>query len=179
MMHILIGKKQILLSALVVMLGLAVFVNWYFTGTDTKLDPEGASPKQEANRDSAGEIEYANADEADSFASVRLERTALRDESLEQLNSVLARSEQDSEAAVQAAAMINAISTAGQRESDIESMVSASLGGECVAVISGDTVEVVIGGEGLNDEAALKISDIVNTVCGGDYENVRICAAMG
>ena len=42
-MHVLLGKKQIVLAALVVALGLAVFVNWYYTGTDTRLFPEGDS----------------------------------------------------------------------------------------------------------------------------------------
>ncbi len=178
-MHILIGKRQIILSALILILGLAVFVNWYFTGTDIKLDPEGQAAAENDGKEKAGQIELVNADKDDYFASVRLGRAEARDAALEQLNGVMAQSGENSEAAVSVSAMISEISSASQRESDIETMVGATIGGECVAVISDDTVEVIVERDGLNDDSVLKISDIVNTVCGNDYENVRICAAMG
>lgn len=178
-MHVLIGKRQIVLSGLIVILGLAVFVNWYFTGTDTKLSPEGQAAAENNAPDGTGQLELVNANESDYFASVRLERAAARDETLEKLNGIMAQSDENSEASVSVSAMISEISSASQRESDIETMVGASLGGECVAVISDDTVEVVVGRDGLNEDSVLKISDIVNTVCGNDYENIRICAAMG
>lgn len=174
-MHVLIGRKQIVLSALAVMLGLAVFINWYFSDSGTELTPEGAAPAEEQN--DVGEIELVNADADDYFASVRLQRAEARDESLEQLRNVLAQEDADGEKAVQTAAMIDAIASAGKRESDIESLVSSALGAECVAVISDNSVEIVVGGDTLNEESVLRISDIVNSVCGGDYENVRIRTA--
>lgn len=176
-MHILIGKRQILLSALVVMLGLAVFVNWYFTGTDTELQPEGAAAS-DRQEDTAGKIELVNAEESDYFASVRLQRAAARDETLEELRDVMAKSAGDSEAAVAVSAMIGDLSQIKQRETDIESLVSSTIGGECVAVISENSVEVVVSRDGLNDGTVLQISDIVDAVCGSDYENVRISTAI-
>lgn len=176
-MHILIGKRQIILSALVVMLGLAVFVNWYFTGTDTQLQPEGAA-SSEKQEEKTGKIELVNAEEDDYFASVRMQRAASRDETMEELQDAMAKSAEDSEAAVIVSAMINELSQAKQRETDIESLVSSTIGSECVAVISENSVEVVVGHEGLNDDSALKISDIVNSVCGNDYEKIRISTTL-
>lgn len=176
-MHVLIGKRQIILSALVVMLGLAVFVNWYFTGTDTELMPEGAA-SSENSEEKTGKIELVNAEEGDYFASVRMQRASSRDETMEELRDVMAKNAQDSEAAVMVSAMINELSQAKQRETDIESLVLSTLGGECVAVISDNAVEIVVSRDGLSDESVLQISDIVNSVCGNDYENVRISTAI-
>ena len=175
-MHLLIGKRQIVLSALVVMLGLAVFVNWYFTGTKTELQPEGAAAAGE-KEDSVGEIELVNAQEGDYFAAVRLKRSTARDETIEELQNVLSNGDGSDDNAVRAAAMIDALTYAGQRENDIESLVTSTLGGDCVAVISDNSVEIVVSRDSLNDDSVLRISDIVDSVCGGDYENVRISAA--
>lgn len=175
-MHLLIGRRQIVLSALVLTLGLAVFINWYFTGTDTPLQPEGTAAAEEKDREEVGAIESVNAEETDYFASVRMERSAARDAEVEQLRDVLAQSAEDSESAVQAAALINSLSSAGQREGDIESLVSSTLGGDCVAVISDNSIEIVVDSGNLNEDSVLRISDIVNSVCGNDYENIRISA---
>lgn len=177
-MHVLIGKKQIILSALVLVLGLAVFVNWYFTDTKKPFDPEGTAQTQSGTADGTGKIELVNATAEDYFATVRVQRSTSRDESVNQLKEAIATASPDSDSTVQVNAMINAISTASQRETDIEAMINASLGSECVAVISGDTVEVVVDKNALNDESVLKITDIIGNICNNEYENIRICAAM-
>ena len=55
--------------------------------------------------------------------------------------------------------------------------ITAALGGDCVAVVADNSVDVVVSGGRLNDDAVLQINDIIRKVCGAQYENVRISAA--
>ena len=73
------------LAALVVMLGLAVFVNWYYSGTDTKLSPEGTAEHASETADAAdGAARFTSGEEseADYFAAMKLNRSASLGEAL-------------------------------------------------------------------------------------------------
>lgn len=180
-MHLLLGKRQLILAGLVVLLGLAVFVNWYYTGTDKQLSPEGAANVTE-NAEKNGSAEYVNAEavtqtEGDYFASVRMSRNAQRDKSTEELKAVMASAGDSTDTASKASAAIEELANTSSMETNLESLVSAATGSECVAVISEDSVNVIVTPDALNDGNVLKISDIVSDVCSGKYENVRISAA--
>lgn len=179
-MHLLLGKRQLILAGLVVLLGLAVFVNWYFTGTDKQLSPEGAANAAESGENS-GAAEYVNAEAetkpGDAFAAARLARNAQRDKSTEELKAVMASAGEDTDAAAKASAAIEDIAKTASVETDLESLVGAATGNECVAVISENTVNILVPSDDLNDDAVLKISDIISGVCGKKYENIRISSA--
>lgn len=178
-MHILLGKKQIVLAALVAALGLAVFVNWYYTGTDTELYPEGTSPDSGISADAPeGVAQYvASTDVPEYFASVRLQRDDAHAEALEKLQTVLTSTSQGTAAAEDTAKAIENLSNVIKMESDIESLVSGKAGCECVAVISENSVDVLVPTASLTDMNVLTISDVINEVCAGKYENIKISGA--
>lgn len=176
-MHVLLGKKQIILAALVAALGLAVFVNWYYTGSDTQLFPEGAVAEEDKQRtdNSAGDAQLvANTDEDEYFSSAKLTRDAARASSLEELNAVLTNAGSETPAAADTAAAIEEISNIMKMETDIESLVTGKTGSDCVAVISSNSVDVMVSSSALSDTNVLTISDVVNEVCAGKYENIKI-----
>ena len=177
-MHVLLKKRQLVLAGLVVMLGLAVFVNWYYTGTRTQLDPEGADAGQAAEDSADGAAQYASAAEADYFAAAKLNRAAAHSEAMEQLQAAMAGADENGETAENARASMDALSAAVKQENDMETLISAALGGDCVAVVADNSVDVVVGSGRLNDDAVLQINDIIRKVCGTQYENVRISAAQ-
>ena len=177
-MHVLLEKRQLILAGLVVMLGLAVFVNWYFTGTKTELNPEGASAGEALDENANGVARYASAGEADYFAAAKLNRATAHSEAMEQLEAVVASADENSETAAAARASIDALSTAVKQESDMETLITAALGGDCVAVVADNSVDVVVSSGTLTDDAVLQINDIIHKVCGTQYENVRISAAQ-
>ncbi|MBQ6117771.1 MAG: SpoIIIAH-like family protein [Clostridia bacterium] len=175
-MHVLIGKKQIVIAVLVVALALAVFVNWYYTD-GTRLFPGGAAEKAgETLPDGAAQYVNGHSDE-EYFATVRMNRDSARGEALEELQAVLAQAAEDSDAAVSTAQSIERMSAEVKMESDIESLVAGRIGAGCVAVISDNSVDVVVTKTALNDGNVLAISDVVQQVCGDAYENVRVSAA--
>lgn len=179
-MHLLLGKRQIVLGALVVALGLAVFVNWYYTGTDTVIDPNSSVSEQAEQSDNGtGAAQLVSAQTEEYFARVKLNRSTAHDEALEELQAVLASASVDSAVSESTAQAIEVLSNTIKMESDIESLVSAKTGGECIAVISENTVEVVVNCEALTDTNVLQISDIVSQVCADKYENIKISGAFG
>ena len=157
-MHILIGKKQILLAALVVMLGLAVFVNWYVSRDGRPLSPEGTSP---AGEQADGAAVFTGAGSADAyFADMRLKRGATQSAALEELEAVAASADADTEQGRAAAAAVALFTDRLQKQTDIESLVSAGIGSECVAILSDTGV------------------DVIRSVVGADCENVRVSSPV-
>lgn len=181
-MHLILGKRQLILAGLVVLLGLAVFVNWYYTGTDRQLMPEGGIDAAENGNENGGAAEFVNAEaetqSGDYFASARLSRKTQRDKSTEELKAVMANAGENTDTAAKASAAIEELANTASMETSLENLVSAATGGECVAVISSGTVNVVVAPDTLNDSNVLKISDIVSNVCGNRYENIRISSAV-
>ena len=176
-MHILIGKKQIVIAALVTALGLAVFVNWYYSD-GTRLFP-GTSSEQPAPEASDGAAQYVNGlSDEEYFATVRMNRDSARGDALEELQAVLSSAAEDSDTAAGTAKAIEQMSSEAKMESDIEGLVSGKIGSDCVAVISDNSVDVVVCKSALTDGAVLQINDIIRKVCGTELENVRISAAI-
>ena len=176
-MHVLIGKRQLILAGLVVMLGLAVFVNWYYTSDKTPLDPEGTAATDGAAR-SDGAASFASAEaEAEYFAALKLDRSAALSASIEELQAVAANASVTEDEKQDIGNRIAYLTERSRMESDIESLVTAQVGGNCVAVIGEGGVDVIVSPGRLNDASVLTISDIVQTVSGGAFEDIRIAAA--
>ena len=176
-MHVLLGKKQIVLAALVVALGLAVFVNWYYTDSGTQIFPEGSVSAEDKERtgSSSGDAQFVSAaEESEYFASVKLTRDSAHSSRLEELKAVLTSAGENNSAATDTASAIEDISNVMKMETDIESLVTGKTGSECVAVISDNSVDVMISTSALSDMNVLTISDVVNEVCNGKYENIKI-----
>lgn len=175
-MHVLIGKRQLLLAGLVIMLGLAVFVNWYYTTNGAPLSPEGAA--EDSAQETGGARFTGAEEEADYFATVKLERETRLSAALEELEAVRTGAEEGGETSADILAQMTALTVAAKTETDIESLVTAQLGGNCVAVVNVDSVDVIVSRETLNETNVLVISDIVRSVVGDGVENVRVAAAM-
>ena len=179
-MHVLLGKKQIVLAALVAALGLAVFVNWYYTGTNTEIFPEGQYSDDGISVENPdGEAKsVASLNDAEFFASAKLQRDNAHAEALEELQLVLTSAGETGDTAAETARAIEEISNVIKMETDIESLVTGKTGNDCVAVISDNAVEIVVPSAALSDTNVLTISDVVNEVCAGKYENIKISGTV-
>ncbi len=177
-MHVLIGKRQLVLAALVAALGLAVFVNWYFTGSGARFSPEGQAAN-EAGTAENGAAEFVSAEqEQEYFAAVKLNRETALSAALEELQTVTASADADGTDLQAVREKVAKLTSAAKTESDIESLITAQLGGDCVAVLGENGVDVIVSRENFNDTAVLQISDIVRSVCGAQLENVRVASVM-
>ncbi len=181
-MNVIIKRRQLILATLVVALGAAVFVNWYYTGNDSlKTTEETTSPQYVQN---LGEAKYVNADSntvnstADYFSTVRLNRQKAKDEALEKLNKSLSSAKAGSDEAKAITESINDLTARVKSESDIEALIDAKISGGCVVVLNEDSAQVIVKKGTLNSETALQIMDIVTTNSKLSAEKVKISEAQ-
>lgn len=128
------GKRTIAIAAGVLIIGTAVTLNFVLpktasvSGQGGKVENTGASKTAEPE---------------DFFAASALNRTKARDEAVEVLQSVVDIGT-DEEAAKQALADISRISADIEKEANIETLIKAKGFEDCIAVISGDTLSIVV-----------------------------------
>ena len=126
------GKRTIAVAAGVLIIGGAVTLNFVL--------PKNTAADQVGN---VGNVSTAKNEPEDFFAASALNRTKARDEAVEVLQSVVDIGS-DEEAAKQALADISRISADIEKEANIETLIKAKGFEDCIAVISGDTISIVV-----------------------------------
>ena len=191
-MNLLIKRRQLIMATLVVALGSAVFVNWYFTNSDNKTVEESETGSEYVQ--SIGEAKYVNSDNAktesttqnatataskntDYFTTVKLKRTKAHDEALADMKALLKEAGEDSKGAEEIRKTIDDLSKTIKLEADIEALISAKLKCQCVVMINNDNAEVVVTKGNLNDASILQIMDAVLNNTDVKAENVKISEA--
>lgn len=173
-MNKIIGKKQIILAALVLGLGAAVYLNWQFSD----IGKEMTASKNESGKN-YGDAKYVaeNVDNADNeayFAEAKLTRTKSRDEAVATLKEMLAdttlAAEQKTELAQQATEFAKAIEVEGK----IENLIKAKGFTDCMVYYDNDRVDVVIKTQGLLDDETAQIWDIISKETNVSSDKVSI-----
>lgn len=170
-------KKQIVLSALVVALGLAIYLNWQYANnsiaTEGNLDSDS---KVSAKKYGEAELVGISSDQsADSyFAQVRVQRQKTRDEAIETLknifNSTSVNTAELQAATTEAASITNAM----EKETEMESMIKAKGFQDCVVFMNDTKVNVIVKTDGLLASEAAQIKDVVVNVTETKAENIII-----
>ena len=167
-----IGKKQIIMTCLTLMLAVAVYINY------------AAAPASSVKKDSSkedtvtyGETEFVNAevrDDIDYFAQARLDKMNDRDEAVQTLQAMIGGGDVTEDEMV-----VNAIDAVGvskliESEGTIESLIKAQGFADCVAYLDGDSAKVVVKTEGLDKAQAASIKEIILGETEVSPENIRI-----
>lgn len=177
----LMKKRQLVLSVMIVALAAAVFANWYYTKPKTTpvSGDESLTVQRQEGDGSALNVDSTSVKGAeDYFAAVRLQRDTARDAALEGVKSVMNDlSGADGDAVGKARETLEQITENIKLESDVEALVSAKTGTDCVAVISGDAIQVVVPKELIDQTLALRISDIVLDATPIKADNIKIIGA--
>ena len=126
------GKRSLAVAGGVLIIGAAVLLNIFL--------PKNKTVKAaDASKNAAAQA----AEEEDFFAVSTLNRTRARDEAIEVLHTVVDLGEGE-EAAEKALSDIARISADMEKEANIETLIRAKGFDECIAVISGDSVNIVV-----------------------------------
>lgn len=176
-MNVIIGKKQIILSALVLALSVAVYLNWQYSKADSGLaltnKLEGGSYKESSTMVDGGISDEENYGEA-YFAEAKLNRTKSRDEAIETLKGMLKDSElsadQRAELALEAAKMAKSIEAEGK----IENLIKAKGFKDCMVYYDTTKVDIVVRTEGLEDPDVAAMKDIILKETSVPVENITI-----
>ena len=90
------------------------------------------------------------------------------------MNKSLKNASSGSEEAKTITKSINALTKEIKLENDLETLISTKISGMCIAVVNGDSVQIVVEKGKLNESTALQITDIVTTNGGTAAENIKI-----
>lgn len=177
-MNLLIKRRQLILATLVVALGAAVFVNWYYTSNNSTVQPSEETTSNEYVQN-LGEAQYVNAtgEEAEYFSEVKLNRQKSRDEALDKLNKSFEKAKSGSDEAKEITKSIDELTAQIKLESDVEALISAKLASECVAVINEKSAQIVVSKDALTEDAALQIMDIITTNTELSTDKIKITEA--
>jgi len=149
-----IGKRNALIALAVILIGCAVILNVKLLAKDTG-DGYG-------NYDDAGNDQPTNnGSTTDYFATSIVSRERTRDEAMQVLQSVVDDVNADESAKAQALTDLTALANAMENESKIETLVISKGFEQCVAVINGDKINVIVKSDGLNAGQIAQINEIV------------------
>ena len=168
------AAKSIIVASAALLIGLAVYLNyrWFY-------DPTGSLGYGDNNMDdNYSDTENTGGDASEEqnnyFTSTALDRKEARDEAIDVLKLVTENAEASEEARAAAAAEISQIAVDIQNEANIETLVKAKGFEECVAVISDNSVSVIVSADTLKASQTAQILTIVYETTGISPENVSI-----
>ncbi len=180
---VIIGKKQILLSALTLLLGGAVYLNYVLADGNGLLDPTllrtdpdavtAAEADDLANYGTA-EMVSAAASKSDYFAQARLDRQSSRDYAVQTLQSILGGGDLSKDEMVTNAIDAVNLSKQSEKESVIENLILSQGFSDCVVYLDGQTAKIVVESSGLKPEQAAAIKEIVLSESDVAAEGIRI-----
>lgn len=176
-------KRQILTATLAIAMASAILVNWYFGRNKTDTAVKGES----VNSSNLGDSIYVNGSSEDEtenevqsvaktkeyFAKSQLKRTQAHDEALDKIEALL----KDADKSDEAEKLMEEYTKAVKLEADIESLITAKTGADCLAIINSDQAEIVVDAEAIDELYLLQITDIVSTQSKIPAENITIIQA--
>ena len=179
-----IGRKQLILSVLTLILGVAVYLN-YILGGKGLITADPGKPVQgqvqetaSLNDDPAGygkaEMVSAKPDQADFFAQARLDKQTSRDHAVQTLQSIIGGGDLSNDEMVTNAIDAVSISRLIEQENVIESLILSQGFADCVVYLDGQSAKVVVESEGLTPAQAAAIKEIILSEAEVPAEGIRI-----
>lgn len=179
--NLIIGRKQIAVAGLAVLLGAAVYVNWVYASK-----PVETSDKAVENAETAtyGEVKFVSAGSDDIsiassssdeyFAQARLDKQKSRDESIEVLQSFYYGGDSTAEELAVLSEDVKEVSSYIETESRIENLLKAQGFSDALCYLSGSTANIVVKTEGLDTAQAAQIKNTLLGEIAVPAENITI-----
>ena len=156
------GKRNFAIASAVLVIGVAVLLNWVlFAGTTTD-DGYGGYDQPSGNITTpGGDDTQTDTSNNTYFSATQVSRQRARDEALEVLQAVVDNVDATEAAKADALAGISAIADEIQKEANIESLIVAKGFEQCVAVLNGESATIVVSADTLQPAELAQINAIV------------------
>ncbi len=171
------AKRQIILAALVLALGSAVYLNWRFTSPKEILSETSSSSTKELGQAQFVSNTITNSDESsresendqnqknnnstdDIFLKIKNERQKSRDEAADTIKDVLENVQSSQETKAAAIKHASEMAQRIEEEANIEALVKTKGFEKCLAFVNNDECSIVVGGQPLTEILATQIKDI-------------------
>lgn len=183
-------KKEVVATALVVLIGVAGYLNWSYQ--DTIRVTDGGSYLEEVKK--LGEAEYVSSDKTDFteengekaeetaaqasyFTEAKLSKDNSRSKALEILNQTATNESFDSEVRKQAQNKIVAIAENTEKEAIIENVARAKGYKDISVYIDGENVEIIVKKKDFSSQDVKTIKEIVTSELMTSSKNIKIIEA--
>ena len=175
-----IGKRNLIIIGAVALIGVAICLNLIlFADDDGGYTYSGGNGMQSELSDqknpTSGTNDSTQSVSDEYFSSVQVQRQRARDEALLVLNAVIDNQNATDEVKAEAVAEIKEISLQMSQEPNIESLIVSKGFERCVAVINGDSANIVVSCEGtLTTNQLAQINAVVFEQAGIEPVNITI-----
>ncbi|HHY53267.1 MAG TPA: SpoIIIAH-like family protein [Clostridiales bacterium] len=165
-MNMIIGKRQIILAALVLGLGIAVYLNWQYSQVAVELPITDAIEQGTTNYGEAQYVDSPQGDVEDTngetfFVEAKLSRQKARDEAAETLAAMLADANLDSEQKAELAMRAADLAESIEKEGKIENLIKAKGFTDVMVYYDTQRADVIIKTSGLLANEVAQIKDII------------------
>ncbi len=178
-------RKSVIVVCCLAIICTAVYVDWRvgYNGGDTAnyiyTGEVGGNTKMlgEAklvSKDGDVQSETDKIERDEFFVNAQINRKRSRDESVAMFQSVVDSSETMPDVKDKALGEIMTIAQDISKEASVEEMIKAKGFEDCIAVISGDSINVIVKTSGLLTNEVAQIKEIVMKECGFAPENIKI-----
>lgn len=196
-----IGKKQLILTGLVLTLGAAVYLNWQFSGNtdllsgsdavsvskelgeaefvNTSSDKKaGESTAKKSTEQSSGKESTASASKSSDeyFSQAKVNRQQTQDDIAEMTKKILESSEESDTAKAEAVAKAAELATVMEQQTNVESLIKAKDFEECMVFIQNGECSIVVRDSDLTADDALIIKDIATGQTGITVDKIKVTA---
>ena len=196
-----IGKKQLILTGLVLTLGAAVYLNWQLSGNtdllsgsdavsvskelgeaefvNTSSDKKaGESTAQKSTELSSSKESTASASKSSDeyFSQAKVNRQQTQDDIAEMTKKILESSEESDTAKAEAVAKAAELATVMEQQTNVESLIKAKGFEECMVFIQNGECSIVVRDSDLTADDALIIKDIATGQTGITVDKIKVTA---
>lgn len=192
---IIIGKKQIILACLTMMLGIAVYVNYILADNDGIVSPNSLAQANDLtdNDDKSnnyGDTEFVNVDsnnsisiddtsanldaDTDYFAQARLDRLTSRDNAIQTIQVAIGGGDLTNDEMVTKALEAVSLSQLSESETTIETLIKATGIQDCIVYLESNSAKVVVKSTGLDNKQVASIKEIILSEITVPAENIKI-----
>ena len=173
-------KRNAVIVAIVLFVGVAVYLNWSYNASAVETDPDTESTAKILGQAAlvSGEESAESETEAKTgyFATARLNRQQARDSALELLQQAASDAGADQAMIDEANASIQTMASYTLSEAQVENLVVAKGYADCICFIGEESVSVVVSSvsKGLTEADVARIAEIVQEETGLTLGQIKI-----
>lgn len=177
--NFIIGKKQIILTCLTLILGTAIYVNYVVSDSSSIPETKVVENTSKKYGTAAFVSETADGEEkseesTDYFEQARLDRLESRDKAVQTLKSIMDGGDSTEEEQAVAGKSAEAVSNYIEKESNVESLLKAAGFEDAVVYLDEDGANIVVKSGDLDADSMAQIKDILLSEVNVKSENIRI-----
>ncbi len=181
-MKTMFGKRNMMLGALVLALGVAVYLNYSFSTPQSAnvAASAGTGTTMASNKDDLGDAQYVNNTTSTNpeslayFKEARENRETSRREALEMVQDLMNNAQVSASVQTEVVKKLQDMADAIERESKIENLIKAKGFADCVVYIDGTKCHLVVQAMSLTESQTTQIIEIVTGQSNISAENIAI-----